>query len=262
MDKSKKISFSIDDQLLGQSISPDNISLPLLKEFLEQVSTFLRGSESVNLKEIKTSIKTGSLALEVENSTGTLNEALSDYEKAKRTKSLQNIDPVRARILMQWQDLAKRNDGRVYKMFTDDEIESSVNSFLLINEKSDFEAQRDVWFNIETYVYGRIFDLGGKSKSNVHIELENGRTLTVESDPKLLTVDKTNRLYKRQLLQISAKQHLVTRELKDERLISFEDYSSEYDEEGFNAIAKVASKAWKSIESPTQWVESLRGNGA
>lgn len=251
------LSFAVKDTLLGQPLSPSNMSLPLLGEFAEQVAAFLRGSGRADISEIKAVIKQGSFAIEVEDTTATLTDAFEDYEWAAKKGNLNNVDPVRARIIELWQYAAKRNNDRQYELFSGD---NRLDSVLVISSDTDYKTKKDVWVDVELYLYGRIFDLGGKSRPNVHLELEGGKTIKVGSDAAILTGDRENRLYKRQLVRIKAKQNIETKELRDETLLSFEHYKPEYDEEAFMGIVKKARLAWRSVENATAWVEELRGS--
>lgn len=261
MDDDKEILFSINDKLLGEQLSPDNISLPLLTEFTEQVATFLRGSNKVDLKGVKVSIKEGSFGIAVHDAVQTLEPAVRDYEKISRSNSLQNIDPLRARIVAKWQEAAKRNDDRVYKLFFDS-LSAAATEPLVISSDTNYEIRREIWVNVEKYVYGKIYDLGGKSQPNVHLELDNGKTIKIQAKADLLAGDKVNRLYRRQLVRLRAQQNILTKEYRDETLVSFEYYEPHFNEDEFSAITKKARLAWRTVENATQWTEELRGNYA
>ncbi len=248
------------DTVLGEELTPSNLTLPLLAEFIEQVTTFIRGSSRPDLTEVKTSITKGSLAVTAENPTGILDAAFKDYDSVQRNDSLDFLDPVRARIIERWQIDARNNQNRVYEMFLGDK--KSELPVFTISSDTDYRAKKEVWVDVELYLYGKIYDLGGKSKPNVHIELENGKSIKIGTQASILTGDSENRLYKEQLVRVKAKRNIDTKELKDERLISFENYSPSFDEEEFEKIAKKATLAWQSVKSATSWVENLRGNSA
>ncbi len=260
MDDSKKLSFAMKDTVLGEELTPYNLTLPLLSEFIEQVTTFLRGSNRPDLTEVKTSIKKGSLAVVAENPIGILDDAFKDYESVQRSNSLDLLDPVRAKIIERWQQDARNNQDRVYELFLGD-TKSELPVFT-ISSDTDFKSKKEVWVDVELYLYGKIYDLGGKSKPNVHIELENGKSIKIGTKASILTGDSENRLYKEQLVRVKAKRNIETKELKDERLISFEHYRPEFDDEEFEKIAKKAKVAWQSVKSATGWVENMRGNSA
>lgn len=258
MKESKKISFAIKDKVLGEELTPSNLTLPLLSEFVEQVTTFLRGSGRPDLSEVKTSIKKGSLAVVVENPVGTLDDAFKDYQTIQRTKTLDFVDPVRARVVETWQKAADSSEDRIYELFFGEA--KSEDTTLTISDETDYKASQETWVDVELYLYGRIYDLGGKNKPNVHLELENGKSIRVGTKASILLDDNENRLYKDQLVRIKAKRNIATKELKDERLISFEHYDPTFDQDEYDKIAKKAQIAWQSVKNPTGWVESLRGN--
>jgi hypothetical protein len=260
MSDTTKISFAVRDVVHGEELSPDNTTLPMLSDFVEQVMSFLRGSGRPDLNEVKASIKKGSLAVVAENETGLLTDAFEDYNKVMKTKSLDDIDPARARIMELWQNEARRNQNRDYRLYLGDETDTSNLDFLSISSDTDFKTKKEVWVDVEMYVYGHIYDLGGKSKPNVHIELENGKSIKIGTKATVLTGDNENRLYKDQLVRIKARQNVDTKELKDERLIAFEHYNPVFDEDEFEKIAKKTKFAWKSIDNVGSWVENLRGS--
>ncbi len=116
MGNTNRISFSIDDEVLGDELSPSNLTLPLLTEYAEQVQVFLKGSSKKNMNEIKTSIEKGSLALVADNATGVLNDAVDDYETLTRSELISDVDPVRSRIVEQWQYNVRKHPNRRYKL--------------------------------------------------------------------------------------------------------------------------------------------------
>jgi hypothetical protein len=254
-----KISFSVKDTVLGADLSPSNTTLPILSEFINQVITFLKGDSRIDLTKIKSSVASGSLMVVSHNEAGILNKAISDYEYVSAHKSLDNIDPVRARILAGWQLAAKENELRKYTLCIGD-INGDDFSKLTIDKNTNFKPREEHWVNVDLYLYGKVYDLGGKLSPNVHLELENGTTIKIGAHSTLLSQDSENRLYKDQLVRIKAKQNIYSHELRDEKLVSFEAYNPSFDEEEFNKISEKASMAWKAIPSASHWVEHLRGN--
>lgn len=257
-----KISFAMKDTVLGDDLSPDNTTLPLLSEFIEQVMIFLRGSGRPNLDTIKAGIKKGSLAVVAENEAGLLDSALKDYDTVMKTHSIEDIDPARAKIIEFWQNEAKRSQSRNYQLYTGDDSSTADLKFLRIAFDTDFKKIKEIWVDVELYLYGKVYDLGGKNKPNVHIELENGNSLKIGTKATLLTGDNENRLYKDQLVRVRAKKNIKTEELEDEKLISFEYYNPVFDEDEYNKLAKKTKAAWRSVKNISSWVEDLRGSGA
>lgn len=256
----KVLTFRVKDKILGKEIAIDNVSLPLINEFSGQVMTFLRGSKRIDLNTVKAAVKTGSLVFEVENETGLLDEAFEDYEKAFKFGSLGNIDSARARVIETWQQDARENPGRVYELIKGAFESTGEVEKIVIDDESEFKQSKELWVPVEKYVYGRIYDLGGKNKANVHLELIGHGTLTIGAEAAKLTEDKTNRLYQNHLVRITAEENLKTRSLRNERLVTFEKYDPQFDEDEFNAFVRKGKKAWASIKDSNGWLEELRGN--
>lgn len=254
-----RLRFRVKDIVLGEEMDLDNVDLMLLAEFASQVATFLRGSEKTSLSDVQTSIKSGSLVLEASNDTGVLDQAFHDYDLATRLGLTESIDYTRMTVIEQWQKAASRRPDREYSIASLDKHGSMLKT-LTINSKTSFIRKKSEWIPIEKYVYGRVFDLGGKNTPNVHFELEDGETIKVGTDAAILSEDRENRLYRKQLARVKALYNVDTHETKGERLISFEKYAPHYDEGAFDKIVKKSRVAWRSIKDPNRWLEELRGN--
>lgn len=253
-----KITFSLKDVIVQDEVSPQNVTLPLLSEFVQQVTAFLKGKKYIDLTKVRSSIRHGSLAIEVNNSDGLLDDAIRDYYILLNNGPLNNIDSNRARIVELWQSSSKNNENRSYVLSIGDNPTESMH--LVISDKTNFVFKNNNWVDVDLYLYGRVFDLGGKNKPNVHIELDNGNTIKIQTSLNLLSTDEENRLYKKQLVRVRAKRNIETNQLKEERLISFVYYNPQFDEKNFEEISEKATSAWKSIKNVSQWVDEIRGD--
>ena len=259
MKETKRLLFSIEDTVFDNDLSPTNVTLPMVSDFLKQITTFLKGSERPDLSKVKAKFEKGSLAVGIEYEEDILDSAYKVFVHLKTSKDLRHIDTARSAVIKKWQLEAQNNESRRYCLATPD---SPINREIrvIIDEKTKFVDMEPLWAEEELYLYGHIYDIGGKNDPNVHIELENGKSLKVDTSKNFLLHDNKNRIYKNQLVRIVAKRNMDTNELKEERLISFEDYSPQFDEEEFEQVSKKARIAWKSVEDPVQWVEQLRNN--
>lgn len=254
--------FSIDDTLLDEKIGLDNVSLPILKDLIEQFSAFIKGDNSVNLNEVKIEIKPGSVALVAEHSPLT-ESAVADYRTFKQSGDLSHISPIRAKVIASLQEKARKNPDRLYTI-SDETTKTSIKSNSVeISSETDFRVvHKDQWIDTETYLHGRVYDMGGKSKSNVHLTLSNGTSIKLGAEESLLADDSENRLYKDQLVRIKAQRNLRTKELRNERLVNFEYYEPSFDEIEFNNQVAKTKQAWQDVPDIVSWVEELRGNHA
>jgi len=258
----RELYFSIQETVQDAQIDLSNLSLPLISEFTEAVIKFIRGSSSVDLSCVKVAIKEGSLAIAVQPSP-IIASAVADYDELKSSGSLDKIDRARALIIADFQNKARKNPGRTYTISDTSEITGINSDSITINNVSEYRITiEDTWVLTETYMQGKVFDIGGKTKPNVHMTLENGDTIKLDAEAETLAGDTENRLYKDQLVRIKAEQNLRTKKLRKESLVSFEKYSPHFDESEFQALSAKVKSSWADVSDIVAWVEEARGNRA
>ncbi|MDD5271299.1 MAG: hypothetical protein PHU14_01145 [Methylovulum sp.] len=246
--------FAVKDRINDREISPSYVPLSLMSEFPKDVAQFLKGSNGdVNPNDIMVSIEPGSLMLAA---TVLMSAGLcADLERLQSSSgSLNLIDPKRAKIIEHWQALAKKNPHRRY-----DVGNQATNPFFSINATSDFRKTDDMWVHVEKYVHGKVVDIGGKTKANVHLEIEGGVTLTIAATQTKLAQGEQNRLYRPALLHVIAEENLMTGELRNYELLAFSDYQPRYDDDEFKLMVERGTKAWADVQDATSWLENLRG---
>ncbi len=252
-----QLRFAVSDLINDVEVGPAHVPLALLGEFQKDVSEFLKGSSrDVDPMEVQVSIEAGSLAF----ATSGLLAATTlwvDLEHLKSANSLSLIDSKRASVVERWQSSARQNPNRRYLV-----ADQSAKVFLSIDAKSNFTKIEDVWVHVEKYLHGKVVDMGGKTKANVHLELENGLTMTIASSHDLLAQDEQNRLYRPALLHVTAEENLLTGELRNLRLLAFEAHQPSYDDDEFKRMVERGTQAWGDVTNATDWVEALRGGKA
>ena len=131
---------------------------------------------------------------------------------------------------------------------------------VVINSESDYHADdADQWVQVERYIRGEIQDLGGSTKANAHVKLPDGRTLKVTAERDVLRDDSVNRLYKIAMLRIKAEYNVLTRDLRNARLVEFVEHSTKVDEDELARLTRRGANAWKDVPDATAWVDELRG---
>lgn len=257
MDALNQLSFAVSDRIDDLEVGPKHVPLSLLGEFQKDVADFLKGSNrDIDANKIMVSIESGSLAF-VATGLVAATTLWTDLNSLSASSSLDAIDQKRAGILTKWQESAKSNPNRQYRL-----KDAAGTVLLSVNSKSAFQSKEDAWVHVEKYLHGKVIDMGGKKKPNVHIELENGQTMTIAASHEQLAQSERNRLYRDEVLRITAEENLLTGELKDIRLIAFESYQPRYDEDEFQAMVERGTQAWSDVTDPTSWLESLRGGKA
>jgi hypothetical protein len=260
--RDKELYFSIDDRVQGDQLSLNNLSLPIIAELVESVTKFIKGSSTIDLSDVKVLVKDGSLAIAVPLSR-TIEPVMADFDLLKNTHRLEDIDPKRAKVIADWQERVRKNPSRSYSIADDSDAASHSVDKIIINKDSDYRmAVEDQWVQTETYLYGKVFDMGGKNKPNVHLAFETGGTVTLDAEEELLADDADNHLYKNRLVRIKAEQNLRTNELRKESLVSFEKYAPRFDDNEFLALSAKVKSLWADVPDIVAWVEDVRGNYA
>ncbi|MDX8129003.1 hypothetical protein QLH52_17020 [Methylomonas sp. OY6] len=257
MSPSDQLRFAISDRIGDDEVTPAHVTLSLLAEFQKDVGDFLKGSNrDVDISKTIVSIEQGSLALVASGllAVGTL---WNDIEHLQHRDALSFIDAKRARIVEKWQALAQKNPNRHYSI-----KDASSQMIFAIDSTSNYFRPEGAWVHVEKYLHGTIVDIGGKTKANVHLELENGEILTVASTQSLLAKDNQNRLYRLALLHVTAEENLLTGELRGLKLLAFDNHLPSYDDDEFNIMIEKGTRAWADVQSSSAWIEELRGNPA
>jgi hypothetical protein len=257
MNPTDQLRFAVNDRINGDEVSPSHVPLALLGEFQKDVSEFLKGSNrDVDPSKVLLSIENGSLAFVA---TGLLAASTlwADLEHLKFADSLSLIDSKRASVVERWQSVAQKNPHRRYLV-----ADQSAQVSFSVDSTSNFRRIEDAWVHVEKYLHGNVVDMGGSTKANVHLKLENGVTLTIASTQDKLAEGEQNRLYRPALLHVTAEENLLTRELRNLILLDFEAHQPSYDDDEFNLMVERGTKAWADVPDATAWLETLRGNQA
>ena len=254
MNPINELRFAVSDRINDVEVGPKHVPLALLGEFQKDVSEFLKGSgRDVDPGQVLVSVEDGSLAL-VASGLIAATSLWADLEHLKTTDSLSLIDVKRAAVVERWQATVRQNPKRSYLV-----ADRAAKVGFLVDSKSDYRRAEQVWVHVEKYVHGKIVDWGGKTKANVHLELENGKTLTVESSQNLIAQEEHNLVYRLALLHVTAEENLVTGDLRNLRLLAFEHHHPAYDEDEFKRMVERGTQAWADVPDSVAWVETLRG---
>lgn len=253
--EAQRITIALIDHTAGFEATPERVRLGDLAEFSSDVAIFLRGDDKeVDTKTLEVAIRKGSVAIET---TPLLSASglFRDLRALLGGESLDTLDAKRRDVMEQWQKAARKSKQVAYRIsapFLTRPIE--------INAESDYHADdADQWVHVERYIRGEIQDLGGRTKPNAHVKLPDGRTLMVIADRDLLRDDTQNRLYKIAMLRIKAEYNVLTRDLRNARLVEFVEHTTKVDEEELARMTRRGANAWRDVSDATAWVDELRG---
>lgn len=254
--EAQRITIALIDHTAGFEATPDRVRLGDLAGFSSDVATFLRGEDKdVDTNTLEVAVREGSLAIETVPLLSAPN-LFRDLRTLLGGELLDNLDAKRREVMERWQKAARQTKQVAYRIsapFLDKSIE--------INAESDYHADdADQWVQVERYIRGEIQNIGGMTKANAHVKLPDGRTLTVTTERDVLRNDTVNRLYKLAMLRIKAEYNVLTRELRNARLVEFVEHASSVDEDAFARLTRRGAVAWKDVPDATAWVDELRGD--
>lgn len=257
MNPINELRFAVSDRINDAEVGPKHVPLSLLGDFQKDVSDFLKGSgRDVDPAEVLISVEDGSLAL-VATGLIAATTLWADLDYLQSPVSLSLIDAKRAAVIERWQAVARQNPNRKYRV-----ADASAQVNLAVDSSSDFRKLEEVWVAVEKYVLGRVVDWGGKTKANVHLEMDDGTILKVAASQNLLAQEEHNRLYRSALLHITAEENLLTGAIRNPSLLAFEAHQPAYDEAEFQKMVQRGTAAWSSIPNATEWLDDLRGGRA
>ena len=260
MDSVKQIDFLLNGVIEGQPISPKTINLHLFNTFNHDVEEFIVGSGHDQAKDVHVSVEEGSyrfiayvpflLATIIEH----------DLQQLERQDSLGRIDAKRARVVSNWQTQAKKKGTFSIQISSNDLMSSPV----IISGASDYHTQdENEWVRTEEYVIGTLFDMGGSSKVNVHLRLQNGNQIRLATSEQYLRNQEQNFLYRKVQVRVRSEKNVRTGISKNQELISILGEAPSYDETELKTAIKKGTTVWARVPDVGAWVREHRrgGNG-
>lgn len=252
--EAQRITVALIDRSGGYEASPDRVRLSSLVDFAGDVAIFLRGdTKEVDPQGLDVAIRSGSLAIETVPIAAP--KLLKDLQHLAANELLDAVDAKRRSVFESWQKLVKKNADLSFRISAPFLLRPIV-----VSRETDFHADdADQWVQVERYVRGEVQNLGGTAKPNAHVRLPDGSTLLVTAERDALRDDTSNRLYKIAMLRIRAEYNVLTRELRNARLVEFVEYAPRVDEEELARLNRRGQDAWKDVGNATEWVDQIRG---
>ena len=253
--ETQQITIALIDNSAGFEASPERVRLADLAEFSADVAAFLRGDgKEVDSKTLDVAVINGSLGIRTAP-VSLAPQLFNDLRALLNSELLDNLDAKRRDVMVRWQKAARQTRQLAYRISA-----PFLDRPIVVNAESDFRSDdANQWVQVERYIRGEIQDLGGATRANAHVKLPDGSTLTVTTDRNVLRDDTVNRLYKLAMLRIKAEYNVLTRVLRNARLVEFVEYAPQVDEEELARMTRRGADAWKDVGDATAWVDELRG---
>lgn len=254
----RKIFFTLQAKVDGQEVTPGTITLASFNQFNHEVAHFLAGSgRQVPLDEVHVAVEAGSYRLVAFLSLAATALIDPDLKRLEQPDGLRDVDPRRVAIIRQWQQRARGTPDYRVEITTPEARVKPV----VISRETDFHTpDQDEWVAVEKYVRGKVMDLGGSTKANVHMVLETtGGTLIAESTPDYLHAQRDNYLYRVVRVRIKAEQSTRTGKLRNEQLIEFVGEVPAYNPAEIDSFIETGTRAWADVPDAVAWVREQRG---
>ncbi len=254
---SASIEFVLRGRIEGREVTPASIGLSRFNEFNQDVETFLRGSQRLELDEVLVSVEAGSYKLRVLLPALVLSSVSPDIKLLAREDSLGEVDAKRAEVVQKWQARSKSSPELSYEL----RPQGDDTTIIRISRESDYRVGAIIpWVSVEKYVSGEVVDMGGAQKANIHLKIgSNKRIVRIDTSQGYLRDQPQNWLYHKALLHVRAEQHFRTGELRNIRLIEFVPYQPVYDEAALNRFGADGVQAWADVPDAAAWVREVRG---
>ena len=255
MAKQRKLRFSVSDRVGGHDVTPETIPLGLLRDFVKDVATFIRGNDrEIDAADLLVSVAKGSLALESHHE---LPEGLAiwqDIEQLYRGH-LDGVDTKRASVAEKWRIDAMKHPDRVFRV-----ADTSNINVLAIDASTFFTRElQSNWVSVERYLYGTVEDFGGITAPNIHLRLDDGTSLKIDATRDQIREQELNPVYHAVVMRVELEEDLVTGEKRSARFLGFANYDPRIDEDEYNKAIEIGRTAWKDTGDAADWVRKIRG---
>lgn len=132
----------------------------------------------------------------------------------------------------------------------------SQSSVLMVNNNTHFEMDSPKYYESEFYLYGEIYQEGGKSP-NVHINTSKNGNLIISATKEQI-IDGEKKTYKTYGVKVKGKKSLEDGRLYDLKLIDFIQYKPSFDRTLLDKMISKASENLSKIKDLDEWIDGLK----
>jgi hypothetical protein len=237
-------------------LTPDNYDIREIKEVLEQAEGLLVTNDKRDRPLISYQLQEGSVRHIFKTSIQYIIGFNAVIGQINKNQSVDFLDLATAKAFETFQNIAIKKNYSI-------EIKTSetATNTVKIDKNTRFYRSETVWVDAEFYFYGKVTDMGGKEKSNIHISTDDLGTIKIQTDKEYLEKLENNLLYKIYGIRAIGKQHSETGEIDKSSLkfIELIDYNASYDQDYLNNLRKEAKKSWIGKIDSSKWLQELRG---
>ena len=132
-------------------------------------------------------------------------------------------------------------------------------SSLVIDYNTNFEMIAPTYYESEFYLYGEIYQEGGKNP-NLHISTKKFGNLTISAIKKQI-MDGEKKTYKPYGIKVRGKKSFEDESLTDLVLIEFIQYKPVFNKSLLNKVIEKASVNLSKINNVDAWIDDIKAEG-
>jgi len=238
------------------TLSPKDIDINEVKDFISDIESFLypNRKEKLNRPHISYDIEEGSAKHKffLPITAVILFNGLTSEIKSRN--NLDFLDHKRQFIIDKFQKKAIK-EGYVIEFNNSVSKEAS----LVIDYTTIFEMIAPTFYESEFYLYGEIYQEGGKSP-NLHISTEKYGNLTISATKEQIMKGE-KKTYKPYGIKVRGKKSIEDDKLSDLTLIEFIQYKPVFNQSLLEKIIKKASVNLSKIANVDAWIDDLKTDG-
>lgn len=238
------------------SLSPKDVDINEVKDFISDVETFLypNRKEKRNRQHISYDIEEGSAKHKffLPITAVILFNGLTS--EIRNRSNLDFLDYKRQSIIDKFQKRALKEG---YKIEFNNSM--SNNPTLVIDESTNYEMIAPKYFESEFYLYGEIYQEGGKNP-NLHISTNNYGNITVSATKEQI-MNGEKKTYKPYGIKVRGKKNLEDESLSDLVLLEFIQYKPVFNKSLLDKVIDKASENLSKITNVDTWLNDIKAEG-
>lgn len=238
------------------TLSPKDVDINEVKDFISDIETFLypNRKEKQNRPHISYDIEEGSAKHKffLPITAVILFNGLTS--EIKNRNNLDFLDYKRQYIIDKFQ---KKAIKRGYVIEFNNSI--SKEPSLVIDYTTNFEMISPVFYESEFYLYGEIYQEGGKTP-NLHISTKKYGNLTIAATKKQI-MDGEKKTYKPYGIKVHGKKSFEDNSLTDLKLVEFIQYNPVFNKSLLEKVIKKASVNLSQITNVDAWLNDIKTEG-
>ncbi|MFY7829741.1 MAG: hypothetical protein ACOVQ4_21585 [Flectobacillus sp.] len=251
MEEQGHIEIRVDN--VSQTLSPKDVDINDLKVLISDIETFLYPSrdEKKLRPHIFYDIQSGSAKHRffLPLTAVLLFDAL--LNEIARRNTIDFLEYRRQEIIDRFQKKASK--AQYIIEFKSSQTEKPS---LTITPQTNFEMLVPPYYESEFYLYGEIYQEGGKNP-NIHIATQKYGNLTVSATKEQIA-EGEKKTYKFYGVKVRGKKRVEDGKLLDLKLLEFINYKPVFDKDLLNKVIAKASTNLNKIQNLDQWIEDLK----